>query len=228
LLLLLGALLAAPAHAQPASPTASTGVDFGNLAARWYTWVSAQEAVDVNGTNTFPILDTTGAYAAVGQENGIGPANKYFFLAGTFFDKPVIRTVTVPKGNALFFPIINFEKDNANDPPTNHTVPELKRLLKADADTTTLTSLSAEFDGKPVVISRAASPVFDYTVPAEHSFYDYFGQVGPQFEGRIKPAVADGYWSYIPPPTPGQHTLHFTSATSTGFKLEVTYNLTVA
>ena len=54
---------------------------YANLTAVWWQWVSAQPAVDVNGTNTHPILDTTGEYAAVGQENGIGPGNKTFFLA---------------------------------------------------------------------------------------------------------------------------------------------------
>ena len=87
----------------------------------------AQPAVDVGGTNTNPLLDTTGAYAAAGQENGIGPANKYFFLTGTFGNAythgPVTRTATVPKGKALFFPIINYEADNAVAPPRTSGCP---------------------------------------------------------------------------------------------------------
>jgi hypothetical protein len=65
-------------------------------------------------------------------------------------------------------------------------------------------------------------------VPEENSIYEYFGLVGPQFEGRIKPVVADGYWAYIPPPSPGEHILEFDSAAaSTGFELHVTYLLTI-
>ena len=78
-----------------------------------------------------------------------------------------------------------------------------------------------------VGIFRVASPVFDYTLPDENSIYEYLGAVGPQFEGTIDPAVGDGYWSYIPPPAPGQYTLRFTSANSSGFELDVTYCLTV-
>jgi hypothetical protein len=55
----------------------------------------------------------------------------------------------------------------------------------------------------------------------------YFGLVGPQFEGRIKPAVADGYWAYIPPLPPGEYLLEFGGATSLGFSLNVTYFLTI-
>jgi hypothetical protein len=200
---------------------------FGNLTALWWKWVYAQPAVvDVNGVNSFPILDTTGAYAAAGQENGIGPANKYFFLAGTFGGDPVTRTVTVPQGKALFFPVINIETDNAvpNPPPTPYKVPELKQQAKATIDTAT--GLEVTLDGKPVDFFRVESPVFNYTVPDENSIYDFLGAVGPQFEGTIKPAVSDGYWAYIPPLAPGSYVLHFTAA-NPGFNLDVTYNLTV-
>jgi hypothetical protein len=67
----------------PATTTQGGG-KYGNLTARWWQWVLAQPAVDVGGTNTNPLLDTTGDFAAVGQENGIGPGNKYFFLTGNF------------------------------------------------------------------------------------------------------------------------------------------------
>ena len=133
LLLFVGALLATPAHAQPAPPTAqptpppaSADNGFGNLTARWWTWAFAQPAVDVGGTNTNPILDSTGAYASEGQKNGIGPANKYFFLTGNF-GGTMKRTVTVPKGKTLFFPVINFEADNATVPPRTTRCRSLRR-----------------------------------------------------------------------------------------------------
>lgn len=62
--------------------------EYANLTALWWVWVYAQPAVNVDGTNSNPVLDSTGAYAAAGQENGIGPGNKYFFLAGTFGGMP--------------------------------------------------------------------------------------------------------------------------------------------
>src|SRR5262245_53202185 len=68
---------------------------YASLPATWWQWVYAQPALDVGGTNTNPVLDSTGAYATAGQANGIGPGDKYFFLAGTF-GGTAVRTVTVP------------------------------------------------------------------------------------------------------------------------------------
>lgn len=72
---------------------------------------------------------------AAGQPAGIGPANKYFFLAGTFRRAGSPRTVTVPDGKTLFFPVFNFEADNAFDPPTRLNVPELKAIAATNIDT---------------------------------------------------------------------------------------------
>lgn len=208
------------------APTVSAAKDYGSLTATWWQWVYAQPAIAVGTTNTNPVLDTTGEYATAGQPAGIGPANKYFFLAGTFGGE-VMRTVTVPPGKALFFPIFNFEADNAVDPVTHFKVPELKANAKVQVDAAI--DLTATFDGAPVAFFRSTSPVFDYTVPDEDSIYEYFGATGPQFTGCIKPAVADGYWAILPPPTPGLHVLNFTAASSlTPFSLDVTYQLTTS
>ena len=205
---------------------------YANLTALWWEWVYAQPAIDKGGTNTFPLLDSTGAYAAVGQENGIGPGNKYFFLAGTF-GGPATRTVTVPAGKTLFFPVINSELDNlpfvgSDTPPTNYTVPELRAMAKVFIDTAILDSLFATLDGVPLEIFRTKSPTFSYTLPDENNIYNYSGAaVGPPFEGTIKPAVSDGYWSSISPLPPGPHVVKFGATTTSGFSLDVTYNLTV-
>jgi hypothetical protein len=206
---------------------AAAAPDYGSLTAQWWEWVYDHQAIDVGGTNTFPILDTTGQFAAVGQENGIGPANKYFFLVGTF-GGDATRTVTVPRGKALFFPIINFETDNAVPDPQGLKVPALRQQAADVIDSTTVKT--AFFDGNPVLPFRATSPVFDYTLPPQNSIYAYFGPpfIGPQFEGRVKPAVSDGYWAYVPPPTPGLHTVEFSGANSSPFSLHVVYHLTVA
>jgi hypothetical protein len=205
------------------APAASAANDYGSLTARWWQWVYSQPAVDIGGTNTNPVLDSTGAYATAGQADGIGPANKFFFLTGTFGGNAE-RAVTVPEGKALFFPIFNAEADNALPTPTNNRVPQLKAIAKGQIDAAT--EWGATLDGKAVTVFRSTSPTFQYTVPDENSIYDYFGSVGPQFEGTIKPAVADGYWAYIPPPSPGNYLLNFHS-TAPGFSLDVTYNLTV-
>jgi hypothetical protein len=220
--------LVAAATVVPAT-TASAAKDYGQLTATWWAWTYSRPAIDTAGTNTHPILDSNGAFAAVGQENGIGPGNEYFFLTGSF-GQTLTRTVTVPRGKTLFFPIINIETDNAVDPPTDNGVPALRALAAATIDAVDTDDLSATFDGQAVEFFRSTSPVFDYTLPAENSVYDYFGLFGAQFEGRIKPAVADGYWAVVPPPSPGSHVLHFHSQIGDppSFVVDITYNLTVA
>jgi hypothetical protein len=201
---------------------------YAHLTALWWQWVFAQPAVDVDGTNTNPVLDTTGDYATVGQENGIGPGNKFFFLAGGF-GGDFERTVTVPAGKALFFPVVNFQIDNAVAPPTDYKVPQLRTRAKANIDMAS--SLHATLSNgtllTPLEIFRTESPTFRYTVADENSLYDYFGLVGPQFKGTIKPVVADGYWVYIPPLPSGDYTLEFGGAGAEGFSLNVTYHLTI-
>jgi len=59
---ILAILCTAAATLVPAQ-AASAANDYGNLTAQWWQWVYAQEAVDVGGTNTNPLLDSTGAYA---------------------------------------------------------------------------------------------------------------------------------------------------------------------
>ena len=219
------AVAVAAATLVPAN-NASANRDYGGLTARWWKWVYAQKAVDRNGTNTNPVLDSTGAYANVGQAHGIGPDNKYFFLTGTF-GANVTRTVTIPKGKALFFPIINASVDNAVKPPTHYGVAKLQALAKESIDTAIVAKLSASFDGQPVPFFRTTAPTFDYTLPDDNSIYDYFGLHGPQFEGRVKPAVADGYWAYLAPPSPGPHTLTFHAKNTQGFNITVVYHLTI-
>src|SRR4051812_26229339 len=71
------------------------GESYGQWAADWWTW-----ALSIPAEIT-PLNDATGAYAAVGQH---GPV---WSLAGANATTNTTRTVTVPAGKALFFPIIN-------------------------------------------------------------------------------------------------------------------------
>ena len=215
-----------PASAQSNGKQEDGQGKYANLTADWEQWLFAQPAVDVNGTNTNPALDSTGAFAASGQEHGIGPGKKYFFLAGTF-GGDAHRTVTVPKGKALFFPVIASNFDNAVSPPPSrpYTVPQLRTQAAAFADS--VTSAAATLNGVNVEVFRTKSPVFDYTLPDESSIYAYFGFVGPQFEGRVKPSVADGYWCFIPPQAAGSYVLEFAGSSPPDFDIHVTYSLII-
>src|SRR5712671_5107368 len=71
------------------------GKTIGEWSAEWWKWV-----LPISSNNN-PMLDTTGAFASVGQ-----PAGSVFRVAGDLgiAPGPFIRTFTVPEGKYLFFP----------------------------------------------------------------------------------------------------------------------------
>src|SRR6185436_2277754 len=70
------------------------GKRYSDWAGAWWQWVYA-----VPGTH-HPLLDTTGEHCALGQSGEV------FYLGGTF-GGDATRRCRVPKGKALFFPLIN-------------------------------------------------------------------------------------------------------------------------
>jgi hypothetical protein len=61
-----------------------------------------------------------------------------WFLAGTF-GGPTDRTCTVPRGIALFFPLLNIEFDNVGccvptAPPFNYSIQEMKQFAALNQD----------------------------------------------------------------------------------------------
>jgi hypothetical protein len=226
-------LASMPALAQDNGVQQNGEGKYANLTADWWQWIYSLPATDVNGTNTNPLLDSTGAYAAAGQKHGSGPAGKYFFLAGNI-GGDMVRNVTVPADKALFFPVINYEADNAvpanpDGSLVNKKVPELRTMAAAFVDATE--SKYARLDGKPLSDFRVKSPTFSYTLPKK-SLYAYYAvhydpvYDQPQFKGTIKPVVSDGYWVVIPPLSRGQHKIEF-GGSSSGFALSLVYNVTV-
>ena len=74
------------------------GKTYEQWSARWWQWAFSME---VYGN---PLFDTTGKLAANGQTGDV------WFLGGVFNGEPsATRTITVPQGKALFFPIANNE-----------------------------------------------------------------------------------------------------------------------
>src|SRR5262245_65845670 len=72
-----------------------------HLATSWWKWALETPASEN------PLTDTTGQFAAVNQ------SGRVWFLAGNA-GGTTVRTITVPSGKALFFPIVNvFDVEDA-------------------------------------------------------------------------------------------------------------------
>jgi hypothetical protein len=202
----------------PAYPNKAkvSGKKLTEWSAEWWQWaLSIPQSVS-------PLFDETGAQVAVGQR---GPV---WFLCGVFNESGTAnRTVAIPEGKAVFFPIVNAEWDNLGvDPPL--TVDALHEAAAGFVAAVDPASLVCEVDGVAIdglLGRRLISKPFEYSLPPG-DIYEAFGYDG---NGTQYPAVSDGYWVMLKPLSVGDHVLHFAASVGApyNFSLEITYNITV-
>ena len=186
-----------------------------HLATSWWQWVFETSASEN------PLTDTTGQFAAVNQRGRV------WFLAGNP-GGTTARTITVPSGKALFFPIVNvFDVEDAiiAGGVKLFLVPQPVQVAQTFVSNViaTATGFSCEVDGSPVPITAAnleQSTPFSLHLPADN----ILGVPA----GVYYPAVDSGYYVLLPPLSAGQHTIHWAgSITFFSLSLDVTYNITV-
>lgn len=180
----------------PLNPTAlHEGKNYAQWSVEWWKWALSQQV------ETHPLFDTTGQNASQGQTGDV------WFLGASFGDPPqVSRSITVPAGTSLFFPLINFEEDSAFAP--DMTVTDMQNEVANFA--AQVTALSLVVDGVPMnelFLLRAKSPAsFSVQLPASDSVYEHFGV---DAGSSIAAVVSDGYWAFIDALPPGVHTIQF-------------------
>ena len=195
------------------------GKSYGAWGAEWWKWVYSIPAAKN------PIQDTTGEFGSLNQS---GPV---WFLAGTF-GTTVERTLTIPSGKGIFFPIFNIFNDYpCPEPPIFEPAPgqSLEAFLAAGAaayiDQATDLAMAVQVDGvelKNLFNYRAASHLVTFT--ADPSWVT----LAPCVTGTPQFGVSDGYWVMLAPLPKGIHTIHISAAAAaTGFNLDVTYTITV-
>jgi len=208
-----GLAQAAPGVLPPNSNAFGKGYD--QLAVDWLVWVSAIPA------STNPLFDGDGSYAAMGQ------GGKVWYLVGTTGGSAT-RTVTVPTGTAVFFPIVNYFWINTpeyGDPAwSDDFEADVRALLAGLVDAAD--GLVVEIDGRRVpnvYALRAASPVAMCMVPADDNIF------GVPLNPVPRECLADGYWALVPPLSVGQHKIRFAGGFNdgSGFAIDVTYHVTV-
>jgi hypothetical protein len=207
------------------------GLTYGEWGARWWQW-----AYSIPASNN-PVGDTNGQFGAVGQS---GPV---WFLAGDWGGK-VERSVTVPCGKYLFFPIADVSWWNPDDVAYAASV-----LAFLGVDTNSLTAeqilltittwyenhryaLEASIDGVPVKNVpkyRAAAPGL---FPISNALLNDWG-----LPDIVRTSTSEGYWLMLEPLEKGRHTIHFKAKTrfsiaagdpyDSDSSVEVIYHLTV-
>ena len=151
-----------------------------------------------------------------------------WFVAGAFGGE-ITRECTVPRGKALFVPLLNttFGAAVSDCEPTKPGVRcDVTQLRAMAAVAMDAVSIKASLDSVPLLNLqqyRAQSPVFSVTLPEDN----ILGIPA----GTYEPMVSDGYWLMLRPLTPGAHTLQWhgriTGGVFAGFEVQVTYSLTV-
>src|SRR5215510_4122707 len=118
--------------------TSPEGQTYGRWAAEWWQWALGIPA-DVN-----PLTDITGEHCAQRQ------VDQVWFLAGSGTDDPavpppaVVRTCEIPKGESLFFPLINiFYGAFLNDPPETRT----EEFVREAGSCTESAQIKVQIDG---------------------------------------------------------------------------------
>ena len=190
---------------------------FKDLTYQWWQWaLSIPSAAN-------PVLDPTGADCVVGQHGSL------WFLAGSFAPEPVTRTCLVPKGTALFFPVLNFAIfDTPNvcgQGPDRIPLADMRATTAAAIDE--VTEASVEVDGEPAgQVRRVRSRVFAVALPEDNVFDPVCADLGGSPAGIFSPAVDDGYYAYLNPLPVGSHTLRIRGEVPV-FTVDITYNLIV-
>ena len=176
---------------------------YETLSASWWQWAYGFSAAEVPFFNTGGPVD-----ASAGQSGHV------WFLAGANSGLTEPRTIEIPTGTSLFFPLANLVNDFPCPDPTFQPNPgeTLEQFLQRtgneflDFFLPDSSQLFAELNGISLTnLSdyRATSDLFIFTAdPALAATFDAC------ITGTPQPGVAVGYWLLLTPLPPGDLTLH--------------------
>lgn len=218
------------------------GGSYGDWATAWWQWSLAipVHSPPYSSRVNHPLVDLTGTRCAVAQTGPVWFLGGAFFESGTSAASTIVRDgCSIPRGKALFFPLLNTECTAIERPAwcfdPAHPEVSINDVQTARVAVSDLIDLGGNFaadvDGTAIAISGA------YRVDSERTPYcvtlppdDLLTFIG---EGPFSPTtscgtVDDGYYVMLAPLASGAHTVHFHGELPAyGFTLDVTYHLTV-
>jgi hypothetical protein len=156
-----------------------------------------------------PAYDDTGERWNVDQDDP-----NVLFLAGTTAGKAE-RTITIPAGKAVLFPVINFAISYSEDPGLR-TEAELITLAESNIDD--IVKKEADIDGADLLISekhRVRSKPFNFSFPTNNIY-------GVR-DGSTR-GVGDGYWIFLKPLCPSKHNIR-TSGSCLSGRIQIDVNI---
>jgi hypothetical protein len=172
--------------------SAPYGKTYGNWTVEWWRWVLAIPK-SIN-----PVLDRTGEYAGVDQQN-----KDVLFLTGKLADEDrnvPNRFCTISAKRSILFPVINCES-NQLEHPELRTHQDIIERVKRDEDT--IINKECFVDGKRIPAQRVKSDptIFELSMVTDN----LFNVKG----GESTYASSDGYWVFLKPLPIGKHVISF-------------------
>lgn len=199
-----------------------SGKSYNELASEWTNWLVKEPFA------TNPALDPDGRFCDRNQHGNV------WFLASTF-GGVADRTCEIPAGKAIFLSLggvfVSFapEFPAANDPCSQMATAVEKVRCDVNNDVPVAPGISFEvaLDGEPIgdlFAFRAQSQPGGFTLRVPNpSFLTDLGLAS----GNRFPAVADGYFLFLKPLSPGEHTLSFRMINPDQSETGVNYTLIV-
>jgi hypothetical protein len=172
--------------------------------AKWWKW-----AYSFSGYYNNPLLDPNGTALMKFQPSD----EPVFFLSGAY-NSVANRTVTIPAGKAILYPVLNAEI-SFTDFPNAKGEDDLKRALESDLSAATY--VGTELNEISLPYHRIKADLFDLSV-AKDNIFDVSD--GPT------QAVADGYWIFLKPLPIGEYTIHI-KGEQPFYRSEVTYKINI-
>ncbi len=206
------------------------GKTYEQWAAAWWQWALEMPLTNSAGA-IHPSYKDSPKFDVTESQTG-----DVWFLGGPFLDSPsagtIRRSCRIPTGKALFFPLFNVECSSIEAPPFYGATAEHQAgLARYWADH--IVDPFCEIDGIPLSnldAYRVQNPQIEITAPAPW----LLGKAGGKGTSS-----GDGYFVFLAPLAPGQHTLRFGGAmvvtkgkdptpADQRWQIDMTYHITVA
>lgn len=199
-----------------------SGKSYNELASEWTNWLTVEPIA------TNPAFDPDGRFCNRNQQGNV------WFLASTF-GGVVDRTCEIPAGKAIFLSLggvfVSFAPEfPAADDPCSQMATDLEKVrcdVNNDVPVAPGISFEVTLDGEPIgdlFAFRAQSQPGGFTLRVPNpSFLTDLG-LAP---GDRSTAVADGYFLFLKPLSPGVHTLHLRMTNPDQSETGVNYTLII-
>lgn len=178
------------------------GKTYAEWAAEWATYtyrVAPPECAN-------PFVDESGKDCQMYQD----PESPVFFLVGVFGGVARRSACPVPKGKALFFPIVNSMADNVGvSPDSVKSETALSNHVRHGAEATDANQMRLSVDGHSIShlergLVRTAR--YEVSLMANANVFACSGVEG--IEGDF-PGYVAGHWALLPPLSSGEHSIEF-------------------